>query len=210
MERLRQLMAFPLFASALWLAAVFSKQAGEAALLRLLTGALVLVFALWIWGFAVRSGRSALASKISALVLTAVALTIGMGTARTPTTPVEADARTDAFWQAWSASRVVELRAKGRGVFVNFTAAWCLTCQVNEKAIFARSDVRELFDRYGVTPLQADWTNENPEIERSLAAFGRDGVPLYVFYPAQQDHAPIVLPQVPTSEHLENAFRSNG
>jgi thiol:disulfide interchange protein len=210
MERLRQLMAFPLFASALWLASVFSRQAGDVALLKLLVGALVLVFSLWIWGLAVRSGRTALASKLSALALAAVALTIGIGTARGPTTPVEADARTDGFWQPWSVSRVAELRANGRGVFVNFTAAWCLTCQVNEKAIFARSDVRELFDRYGVTPLEADWTNENPDIARRLAAFGRDGVPLYVFYPAQQDQAPIVLPQVPTREHLENAFRSNG
>jgi thiol:disulfide interchange protein DsbD len=105
---------------------------------------------------------------------------------------------------------VSELRAQGRGVFVNFTAAWCLTCQVNERAIFARTDIRDLFDRYGIAPLEADWTNEDPEIERALASFGRDGVPLYVFFPPRADLAPIVLPQVPTHENLENAFSGNG
>jgi len=207
MERLRQVMAFPLLASALWLAAVFAKQTGDDALLRLLTGALVLVFALWLWGIAVRSGRSAGAYKLLALASAVVALTIGLGHARNQPRPQEANISSSSFWQPWSVDRVASLRADGRGVFVNFTAAWCLTCQVNEKAVFARSDVRELFDRYGVTPLEADWTNENAEIQRTLATFGRDGVPLYVFYPAQTDLAPIVLPQVPTHENLENAFR---
>jgi thiol:disulfide interchange protein len=207
MERLRQLMAFPLLASALWLATVFAKQAGDDALMRLLAGALILAFALWMWGITVRSGRSAGAYKLTALAAAAVALTIGLGTARDQHLPPEADSSSASFWQPWSADRVAMLRAEGRGVFVNFTAAWCLTCQVNEKAVFARSDVRELFGRYGVTPLEADWTNENAEIERTLAAFGRDGVPLYVFYPARLDLAPVVLPQVPTRENLENAFR---
>jgi thiol:disulfide interchange protein/DsbC/DsbD-like thiol-disulfide interchange protein len=210
MERLRQMMAFPLFASALWLAAVFAKQAGDSALLQLLAGALVLVFALWVWGIAIRSGRSAWTSKVTALAAAAVALTIGLGAARNATTPAEMATRPTSFWQPWSARRVAELRAEGRGVFVNFTAAWCLTCQVNEKAIFARSDIRELFRRYRVAALEADWTNEDSEIARTLAGFGRDGVPLYVFYPAREDLVPIVLPQVPTSEDLENAFSGKG
>lgn len=207
MERLRQLMAFPLFASALWLATVFAKQTGSEALLRLLAGALVLVFALWMWGIAIRSGRGSRISKISALAIAALAIALGVGAARDSATRVEPVTRSESFWQPWSIGRVAELRATGRGVFVNFTAAWCLTCQVNEKAVFARSDIRELFDRYDIAALEADWTNENPEIERTLAAFGRDGVPLYVFYPARADLAPIVLPQVPTRENLENAFR---
>jgi thiol:disulfide interchange protein DsbD len=210
MERLRQLLAFPLFASALWLAAVFAKQAGENALVRLLAGALVLAFALWLWGIAVRSGRSARGSKITALAAAVLALAIGLGTARDPSPSNGAEIEHGSFWQPWSVARVSELRAQGRGVFVNFTAAWCLTCQVNERAIFARTDIRDLFDRYGIAPLEADWTNEDPEIERALASFGRDGVPLYVFFPPRADLAPIVLPQVPTHENLENAFSGNG
>jgi thiol:disulfide interchange protein DsbD len=210
MERLRQLMAFPLFASALWLADVFAKQTGESALVRLLAGALVLTFALWLWGIAVRSGRSARGSKVTALAAAAIALTIGLGAARAPSPAPGSEIAHDGFWQPWSVRRVSELREQGRGVFVNFTAAWCLTCQVNERAIFARADIRDLFDRYRVAPLEADWTNEDPEIERALASFGRDGIPLYVFYPARADLAPIVLPQVPTRENLENAFNGKG
>jgi len=210
MERLRQLMAFPLFASALWLGSVFAKQAGQEAFVRLLVGALVLAFGLWAWGLAVRSGQSKRLSKTIALAAAALALVIGVDAARDRAPSGDAAVEQSAFWQPWSAARVSELRAQGRGVFVNFTAAWCLTCQVNERAIFARSDVRGLFERYAVTPLAADWTNEDAEIERTLASFGRDGVPLYVFYPAQADGEPIVLPQVPTHENLENAFSGKG
>lgn len=210
MEQLRQLMAFPLFASALWLGSVFAKQAGQQAFLRLLIGALVLAFGLWVWGLAVRSGRSARSSRAIALAAAALALAIGLDAARGRPPSGEAAVEQGAFWQPWSAERVSELRSEGRGVFVNFTAAWCLTCQVNERAIFARSDVRHLFERYAVTPLEADWTNEDPEISRALASFGRDGVPLYVFYPARADGEPTVLPQVPTHENLESAFRGQG
>jgi thiol:disulfide interchange protein len=207
MERLRQLLSFPLFASAIWLASVFAKQTGEAALVRLLAGALVLAFALWLWGIATRSGRSARGSKITAVAAAMISITIGIGAARDTTAPSrETKSVHDSFWQPWSAKRVAELRAEGRGVFVNFTAAWCLTCQVNERAIFARSDVRELFDHYRVAALEADWTNENAEIAQTLAGFGRDGIPLYVFYPARGDLPPVVLPQVPSHENLENAF----
>jgi len=210
MERLRQGMAFPLFASALWLADVFGKQAGESALVRLLAGALVLAFALWLWGLAVRSGRSARAPKLAALAAATISLSIALGAVRAPSPSAETKSGHDSFWQPWSPSRVSELRAQGQGVFVNFTAAWCLTCQVNERAIFSRAEVRDLFDRHRVAALEADWTNENPEIERALASFGRDGIPLYVFYPAQADLEPIVLPQVPTRENLENAFNGTG
>ena len=106
--------------------------------------------------------------------------------------------------------RVAELRADGHGVFVNFTAAWCLTCKVNEGAIFARSDVRELFSRHRVVALEADWTSENPDITNTLASFGRDGVPLYVFYPAGLEGDPVLLPQVPTKQNLEAAFSGRG
>jgi thiol:disulfide interchange protein DsbD len=211
MERFRQLMAFPLFATVLWLASVFARQTDVAALLRLLTGLLVFAFALWVWGGGQHAARRSAAATLAAIALAAVGFGVGLGAARAaPTAPGDERAHSDGFWKPWSPARVAELRESGRGVFVNFTAAWCLTCKVNEGAIFARADVRDLFARYDVTALEADWTNANPEITKTLASFGRDGVPLYVFYPGGLEGAPVLLPQVPTHKQLETAFSGRG
>lgn len=212
MERFRQLMAFPLFATVLWLVSVFEKQAGAPAMMKLLMGLLVVAFALWLWGGGQHAARRSIASAGLAILLAAIGFGLGVGAARSAAPASEADATVanDGFWQPWSPSRVAELRSSGRAVFVNFTAAWCLTCKVNEGAIFARTDVRDVFRRHGVTALEADWTNADPDITRTLAGFGRDGVPLYVFYPAGLEGEPILLPQVPTKQTLETAFGGRG
>jgi thiol:disulfide interchange protein DsbD len=116
-----------------------------------------------------------------------------------------AAAAADAFWQPWSPERVEQLRGADRPVFVNFTADWCLSCQVNERVVFASDEVKKLFDAHGVAALKADWTNEDPRIAETLASFGRDGVPLYVFYPTG-GASPRILPQVPTHGALREAF----
>ena len=207
MERFRQLMAFPLFATVLWLASVFERQTDVAALMQLLTGLLVVAFALWLWGGPRSAIQRSLAATMAAIVLAAIGFGMGVGAARrAPTATETATLAPDGFWQPWSPARVDALRAEGRGVFVNFTAAWCLTCKVNEGAIFARSDVREVFERHRVVALEADWTNESADITNTLASFGRDGVPLYVFYPAGLERDPVLLPQVPTKQNLESAF----
>ncbi len=212
MDRFRQLMAFPLFATVLWLANVFERQTDVAALMRLLAGLLVFALALWIWGGGQHAARRSRAATAAAIVLAAIGFGVGLGTATSRTTADDGTRAhaSDGFWQPWSPGRVDDLRSSGRGVFVNFTAAWCLSCKVNEGAIFARSDVRALFARYDVAPLEADWTNANSDITNTLASFGRDGVPLYVFYPAGLEGAPVLLPQVPTHQHLEAAFSGRG
>ena len=105
-------------------------------------------------------------------------------------------------WEPWSPRRLAEARAEGRPVFVNFTAAWCITCLVNERVALRSPAVAEAFARRQVVYLKADWTNRNADIAAALERFGRSGVPLYVVYPRQRAGAgaaePIVLPPILT------------
>jgi thiol:disulfide interchange protein DsbD len=110
----------------------------------------------------------------------------------------------DSAWAPYSAARLEALQAAGKPVFVDFTAAWCVTCQVNKQLVLARPDVERAFQHRGVTLLRADWTRQDPEITRALAALGRNGVPVYALYrpgqPAQ------LLPEILTRDALRAAL----
>jgi thiol:disulfide interchange protein DsbD len=99
--------------------------------------------------------------------------------------------------QAYTPVRLAELRARGEPVFVNYTAAWCVSCQVNDRVALATPRVAEAFRRQGVAYLKADWTLRDPTIAADLARFGRAGVPLYLVYPAGGG-TPVVLPAILT------------
>jgi thiol:disulfide interchange protein DsbD len=109
-------------------------------------------------------------------------------------------------WQPWSRERVAELRAAGRPVFVDFTAAWCVTCQVNKQLVLESRAVVERFRALDVVMLQADWTRRDPEITRALAEFKRSGVPLYVLYGADPAAPPKLLPEILTPEIVFQAL----
>jgi len=102
--------------------------------------------------------------------------------------------------EAWSPERVAALQAQGKPVFVNFTAAWCITCLANERVALSRQEVKDTFAKFGVVYLKADWTNRDARIAKALAEQGRAGVPLYLFYPARKDAQAEVLPQLLTSD----------
>ena len=104
-------------------------------------------------------------------------------------------------WQAFTPERLQSERDQGHAVFVDFTAAWCLTCKFNEKAVLENSEVRDAFQRHGVVKLKADWTNGDPIITKLLQQFGRPGVPLYVLYPGKSQE-PIVFPELLTKNIL--------
>ena len=111
--------------------------------------------------------------------------------------PVAADAR----WQPWQPGRVDQIVASGQPVFVDFTAAWCVTCQYNKKTTLEKADVLAAFDAKKVALLRADWTRRDPAITEALRGLGRNGVPVYVFYSAGR--APLVLSEVLDADELK-------
>lgn len=183
MDRAKHVLAFPMFAAAVWLAWVLAEQAGSMGVLALLLIATALAFVLLTacWG------RAWLIAGALVFVVT------GVFTWR-PLVGVQTE--TVLASEPWSAARVAELRAEGRPVFVNFTAAWCVTCKVNELAALSSPRLAQGFAEANVAYLRGDWTNRDDEIAAALAEHGRAGVPLYLYYPSNGE--PQVLPQVLT------------
>jgi thiol:disulfide interchange protein DsbD len=199
MRRLQQILAFPMFATAAWLLWVLSQQTDAKTYGAALAGLVALAFAAWIYGqWQLRGWRLALLGAGAAAVL---ALVLQPMTA--PQTSAEPTALVET--QAWSEQRVRELTAQGRPVFVNFTAAWCITCKVNEQVALATRDTRRLFESRAVAYLVADWTRRDPAITRQLERYGRSGVPLYLLY-APAGGEPVVLPQLLTEAIVAEAI----
>ena len=193
MERLKQALAFPLYASVAWLVWVVSQQTGSTGVAAALGGLVLIAFAAWLYessrGARVAWRRGATAA-VAALAVGAVALGPLTGAVSSaPQKPVDG-------WEPFSAARLSELRAAGRPVFVNITAAWCLTGLVNERVALRAPAVTAALARKDVATLKADWTSRDPAITRVLGAFGRSGVPLYLLYPARGAGEPAVLPQI--------------
>ena len=200
METLKQGLAFPLLATAVWLVWVFGLQAGLDAAAGLLLALVLLGLAAWVWGrwpgHAGHRARTTARAFAVAVVIAAVGVVIvasgGLGDGGVR----QVEAADD--WDAWDGDRVEALVAAGEPVFVDFTAAWCLTCQVNKKTVLHREVVRQAFAERGVTTMRADWTAEDPAITAALDGFDRSGVPLYVLYPGG-DAEPVLLPEVLTT-----------
>lgn len=197
MERLRQLLAFPMYATAIWLVWVLAQQAGANAVAAALCGMLLIAFGAWLFASSGKSWRIATYSLSAASIVAALALGIYfVKDASAPEQTIAANARFEAF----TPTRLEELRAQNRPVFVNLTAAWCITCLVNERVALERANVISAFEAANIAYLKGDWTHRDPAITQMLAKFGRNGVPLYVFYPAGQTSQPVVLPQILTPE----------
>ncbi|MCC6869643.1 MAG: thioredoxin family protein [Burkholderiales bacterium] len=199
MERLKQFLAFPLYGTVAWLVWILGVQVDNDAVVRLLATLVVLAFALWAWR-AYRGGGARGFSLAAVLGLAGAAYVVwpllaGHATAEM-LGPAQAARTTSAAdpWQPFTPTRIAELTAANKPVFVDFTAAWCVTCQVNKRLVLNRADVREAFAKRGVELVRADWTRRDPTITQALAALGRQGVPVYVLYRPGQ--APLLLPEV--------------
>lgn len=188
MVRLREVLAFPMFAAAIWLVWVVGNQAGIDGLSLVLIAMLVFALAVWLLQ---RSGVWKFAG-IAAIIL-ALALPFAARTAPASSVEVAMD--------AWSPERVAELRDEGRAVFVDFTADWCVTCKVNERLVLKTDRVQQAFIDTDTAFLIADWTNKNDLIARELETYGRAGVPLYLYFPAGDNSVRAeVLPQILTPD----------
>ena len=197
MVRFKQLLAFPLYATVAWLAWVLGAQVDNDAVMRLLATLIVVAFALWSWR-AYRGGGSFAWSVVAAAGL-AGAIVVAWPLVNGARDADAAAARTtgssaDLAWQPYSTARLAELSAAGRPVFVDFTAAWCVTCQVNKRLVLNTADVRSAFASHDVALVRADWTRRDPTITAALGSLGRNGVPVYVLYRPGKE--PLLLPEV--------------
>ena len=202
MDTFRRAMAFPMFATVVWLVWVLGQQSGidgAGALLALLVAASSVV-----WSLTLR-GRTRIVMASVLIAFSAwLAGAIGPNMLQPMEAPASVAGAAGASWQPWSAQRVQEITAAGQPVFVDFTAAWCVTCQYNKRNALQDADVLADFARHGVTLLRADWTRRDPAITAALADLGRNGVPVYVLM--APGRAPVVMSEILSVSELRAAL----
>jgi len=205
MEILKQLTAIPLFGTVIWLAWVYgslyssgstgSGSQGVDHLTHLLWCFLALALAGWVLG----RWPARWTSAIAAVLIAAIGLAI----------PLYQPKDTTLNWQPYSQQALDQARAAGHPVFIDFTAAWCLSCQVNERVVLKSAEVQHQFSANKVTLLKADWTQYDPEITKQLASLNRSGVPTYVIYPASPTASADVLPELLTKDMVLTALKKD-
>jgi thiol:disulfide interchange protein DsbD len=210
MDTLKQIFAFPIYASAAWLLWVLAQQSSSLGLGAALAGAILIAFAAWAYQKSKSSasrGRVAALATATLAVLLAIVLPVRFADVAAAASGSSTGGQSADGWQRYDAAQVAKLNSAGRPLLVNFTASWCLTCLVNERNAFNDSAVQEVFRNKGVTLMKGDWTNRDPAITQALAAFGRAGVPLYVVYNGKPGSSePVVLPQLLTASVVRDAF----
>lgn len=209
MDHLKQGLAFPMYGASAWLVWVLAQQAGVNAVALALAGMVAIGFACWLFNInQSTAGVIRIANAIAALLLVTVFYGSYMGLdtlSATQTTPAEVGSESR-NWQAFDREKLQALRAAGKPVFVNFTAAWCISCLVNERVALNQPEVKQALNARGITYLKGDWTNRDAQITAFLAEFGRSGVPLYLYYPPGKAKDPSILPQILTPQIVTQAF----
>lgn len=201
MELTKQILAFPLYATAAWLLWVLSQQVDEPSLLAAFMSLVLLSFLLWCWQQLRTTTRKMYKAGLVLLIILTLTATLLQMQA-----PATSNNQTQAGWQAYDPVRLTELQRSGQPVLVNFTAAWCITCLVNEKVAISRPTVQTQLREKGVVYMKADWTNKDPRITKMLKQYGRSGVPLYLLFAGNGQDA-VVLPNILTEGILTDALQ---
>jgi thiol:disulfide interchange protein DsbD len=205
MERVKQVLAFPLYATVAWLAWVLGAQVDNDAVLRLALALVLGAFALWSWKAYRHGGLRPWALAAGAGLAGMAVIAAPLFTAPLPAAEARPARAVDgAAWRAFTPAVVDDLKASGQPVFVDFTAAWCVTCQVNKRLVLNDAGVLAAFASKNVALVRADWTRRDPDITKALADLGRNGVPVYVLY--RPGREPVVFPEVLQSAMIRDAL----
>ncbi len=191
METLKQVLAFPLYLTSVWLLWVLANQTSGSGAMAVLSGAVLITFGIWLLQQQTKSSTGKIFTKGLAVASLVFAASIGWKVG-------DFKERENGLWEAYSPSKLEQLRSEGAPVFVDLTADWCITCKFNERVALNTEAVTKFALLNDIVMLQGDWTNADPDISELLERFGRSGVPLYLMYPSSPNSAPEVLPQVLT------------
>jgi thiol:disulfide interchange protein len=201
MQTLQRVLAFPMFATVAWLVWVLGQQTGIDGAGALL--ALLVCLAAVVWSLTLRGRARATLAAVFVVVTAGLASAIGANILTEK--PQAAAVAEGERWQPWSEARVAQLVAQGRPVFVDFTAAWCITCQYNKKTTLADAEILAQFDAKKVVTLRADWTRRDPAITAALSALGRSGVPVYALHAPGK--TPVVMNEILGKTELSRALQ---
>jgi thiol:disulfide interchange protein DsbD len=211
MELLKQATAVPIFGTVIWLVWLFAQLAGATALIGLLTAFLLLGIAGWVLGrWPARLPATATAVVILVLAIAAPVYAVRTFPAPESVAGNSAGGHTDhtRTWQPFTPDVVTQYQAQGRAVFVDFTADWCLSCQVNERVVLERPEVLGKLQDGKIALVRADWTRHDEDIARALATLGRSSVPTYALYPGTPGAPARVLPEVLTTNTVLDALKT--
>jgi thiol:disulfide interchange protein DsbD len=204
MLRFKQVMAFPMFATCVWLLWVLAQQVNVNALALTLAALVLIALAAWALGIAQSGARAWRWVSVGAAAVAFYAVAVATGSDAMRGSAANAADPTSA-WRPWTPAEQQRQLDAGKPVFVDFTAAWCVTCQANKQLVLNSRTISDEFARQGVIALRADWTNRDDAITRELARFGRNGVPLYVVYDRRGQ--PQVLSEILTERIVLGALR---
>ncbi|MFL0801777.1 MAG: protein-disulfide reductase DsbD [Agarilytica sp.] len=204
METLKQVLAFPLYLTSVWLLWVLANQTSGSGAMAVLSGAVLITFGIWLLQQQTKSSAGKIFTKGLAIASLLFAASIGWKVG-------DFKIRDNGLWEPYSPNKLEQLRAEGTPVFVDLTADWCITCKFNERVALNTEAVTKFALLNDIVMLQGDWTNADPDISELLERFGRSGVPLYLMYPSSANTPPEVLPQVLTEalvlESMEKALQ---